>query len=202
MPGILKEAGCEGIPLEVLSCFTGGLEMVFKNLLQPEPTLSRQQYEIQSRILLGYQFVTILGTTRATPSIKQIVVYVPYYIEKAQQDGATIGLPLTISNFSDGLMEAIHKRAKCGNFLFSGGTKGPISSSAYQQQLLTQIFAHELNMTENNSEIYLSRMQTAGTGRGEPEVKKHKVEVTYFDVQKAVYLGFQAKNRFETIFLF
>ena len=125
-PQLLRGAGCEGITLEILSCCANGLGNVYKNLLQPDQDLTREEYEVAARILLGFQFIIIFGTLMVTPSIKQIVVYVSYYLQKAKEDGELVGLPLTLRNFSDGLMESIHKRAKSGNMLFSGGKKGPM----------------------------------------------------------------------------
>lgn len=177
-PILLTEAGCKGIPLEILSCFSKGLGEVFKNLLSPDHIISREDYEIKARILLGFQFVIIFGTSMVTPSVKQIVSYVSYYIQKAKEDGQLVGLPLTIRNYSDGLMETIHKRAKNCNILFSGGKKGPITAHAYQKQVLKQIFINELLTLENNTYIHLAKEHKSGDMDNGPEAKKPKVEVS------------------------
>ena len=62
--------------------------------------------------MLGIQAVQTFGTNAITPSIKQIVSYVPYYIDKAVADGQAMGVPLTLQNFSDGLMEENIKNPK------------------------------------------------------------------------------------------
>ena len=69
-------------------------------------------FGLESRAMLGIQAVQIFGTNAITPSIKQIVSYVPYYIDKAVANGQAMGVPLTLQNFSDGLMEGKHKEPK------------------------------------------------------------------------------------------
>ena len=92
-------------------------------------------FGLESKAMLGIQAVQIFGTNAITPSIKQIVSYVPFYIDKAVADGQAMGVPLTLQNFSDGLMEGKHKEPKVGNKLFSGGKNGPIGTVEYQRQV-------------------------------------------------------------------
>lgn len=76
--------------------------------------------------------------------LKQIVTYVPYYEEKALSDSDIIGLPITLANFNDGIMETAHKQNKKNSLLFSGGWNGPISKHQYQKQVIQQQFANEV----------------------------------------------------------
>lgn len=143
LPDVICEAGFKGVVKDVLVNFAANLTEVYHNLLLPDSTLTQEQYEIKARFLFGYPFTIIFGTKAVTPSIKQIVVYMPYYINKAAEDGKLIGVPISIRNFSDGLMETIHKRAKQGNFVYSGGRGGAIGRQEYQKQVLEQIFYNE-----------------------------------------------------------
>ena len=67
---------------------------------------------------LGFQAVQIFGTANITASIKQIVSYVPFYVDKALADASLIGLPITLANFEDALMETAHKLNKSQSLLF------------------------------------------------------------------------------------
>jgi hypothetical protein len=120
VPGLLATSGFQNFSLQTLVTFCSGLAEVFQNLLQPPTTLSGGDYEILARVLLGFQSVVIFGVKAITPSIKQVVVYTPFYIEKALEDGRNIGLPVTLEHISDATMETAHKRPKEGKFLFSG----------------------------------------------------------------------------------
>ncbi|KXJ19884.1 hypothetical protein AC249_AIPGENE25278 [Exaiptasia diaphana] len=144
MPSILTDSGFSGVVLDVLQDFTSGLTSIYDALLDTPSSLSGKQFECNARIHLGFQFVTIFGTRSVTPSIKQIVVYTSHYIDKAKKDGELAGIPLTFSNFSDGLMETAHKYAKQGTFLYSGGRHGSSSAIEYQKLLLSQMFNNEL----------------------------------------------------------
>ena len=73
-----------------------------------------------------------------------MVVYIPYYIDKAREDGKEIGLPLTLEHISDATMETAHKQPKQGNILFSGGRDGPADVIEYQKGVLTQLFQNEI----------------------------------------------------------
>ncbi|KXJ06653.1 hypothetical protein AC249_AIPGENE8086 [Exaiptasia diaphana] len=144
MPSILEEAGFSGFPLEVLSSFTSGLSSIYHSLLDTPISLTGCQFECLARLHLGFPFVIIFGTSCVTPSIKQIVAYTAYYVDKARSDGNLVGTPLKFSNFSDATMETAHKNAKLGTFLYSGGRHGATSSTEYQKLILSQIFHNEL----------------------------------------------------------
>lgn len=144
MPIILKEAGFNGIILETLCTFSRGLGKVFCNLLRTPQELTGDDYEAQARVYLGFQAVQIFGNTSITASLKQIVSYVPYYVDKALSDATMVGLPITLANFSDGVMETAHKLNKKRSLLFSGGRAGPISKHSYQEQVLRQQFQNEV----------------------------------------------------------
>ena len=79
MPDILRHAGFKGIMLEILVSFCSGLEVVYQNLLQTPHQLTGEEYEVKTRVHLGFQAVQIFGTANITASIKQIVSYVPFY---------------------------------------------------------------------------------------------------------------------------
>lgn len=99
MPEILKAADF------ILCTVCKGLDSVCENLLLTPHELTGDDFEVQARIQLGFQAVEIFGTANITASLKQIVTYVPYYVEKALSDSAIIGLPITLANFNDGIME-------------------------------------------------------------------------------------------------
>ena len=69
---------------------------MYKNLLLTPHKLTGDDYEVQARIQLGFQAVQIFGTGNITASLKQIVTYVTYYVEKALSDSDIIGLPITL----------------------------------------------------------------------------------------------------------
>jgi hypothetical protein len=144
LPELLEEAGFTGVILQVLSSFGAGLGTVFNNLLQTPEGLTGIDYEIDARIKLGFQATVIFGTLSITPSIKQIVAYVPYYVDKAAKDGELVGLPLTLKHFSDSTMETAHSEPKSGQFNFSGGRRGCISKADHEELIITQLFYNEL----------------------------------------------------------
>lgn len=144
IPNVLPLTGFEHFTLNVLTTFASGLTGVFQNLLRPPPNLTGNDYEILARVLLGFQAVIIFGVKAITPSIKQVVVYTPFYINKALADGEEVGLPVTLEHISDATMETAHKRPKEGNFLFSGGRDGPTDVLEYQKCVLTQLFQNEI----------------------------------------------------------
>lgn len=144
MPQILKQGGFGGTVLNILETFCTGLGAVYRNLLQTPTNLTGDRYESLARVHFGFPMVQIFGTLSVTASIKEIVAYIPYYIDKALVDAATVGLPLTLSNFSDATMETAHKTSKQGNFLFSGGREGPIGKYHYQKQVISRQIENEL----------------------------------------------------------
>ena len=144
MPSILSQAGFQGTLLDILTTFCSGLDKVFKGLLQTSQELTGDKYGALARVLLGFQAVQIFGSSCITPSLKQIVTYVPYYIDKALADGKMVGLPITLANFSDATLETAHKHNKRKSLLFSGGRAGPISRCQYQEQVIRQQFQNEV----------------------------------------------------------
>ena len=120
MPCILKETGFKGTLLEILCTFCKGLDKVYTNLLNTPPDLTGDGYEVQARIYLGFQAVQIFDTANPTASLKQIVTYVGYYIDKALSDAQIIDPPMTLGNFKDGIMETAHKHNQKNVLLFSG----------------------------------------------------------------------------------
>lgn len=148
IPRILEEAGFSGIALDVLSCFGAGLESVFNNLLQTPEGLTSESYEVDARVKLGFQSVVIFGTKSITPSLKQIVSYVPFYVDKAVSDGKLVGLPITLKNFTDRTMETAHVEPKSGQFIFSGGRRGAITKNEQEELVITQLFYNELMKVE------------------------------------------------------
>ena len=137
IPGILAMVGFQQFTLDILVTSCSGLTEVYNNLLHPPSTLTGNTYEIVARILLGFQAVVIFGAKAITPSIKQAVVYTPFYIDKALADGKEIGLPITLEHFCYGNMETVNKRPKEGNFCFSGGRDGRVDTIEYQKSVLT-----------------------------------------------------------------
>lgn len=144
MPSILKKSGFKGTVLEILCTFCKGLDRVYRNLLHTPHDLTGDEYEVQARVHLGFQAVQIFGTANITASLKQIVSYVGYYVDKALSDAQIIGLPITLGNFKDAIMETAHKQNKQNSLLFSGGRNGPISKQQYQKQVIQQQFANEV----------------------------------------------------------
>ena len=161
IPTALPTTGFQYFTLNVLSTFASGLTNVFRNLLRPLPTLTGKDYEVLARVLLGFQAVTIFGVKAITPSIKQVVVYTPYYIDKAREDGKEIGLPLTLEHISDATMETAHKQPKQGNILFSGGRDGPADVLEYQKCVLTQLFQNEIyNIWDKGNRVRMKRQKS------------------------------------------
>ena len=140
----VKEAGVTGIHLETLKSFFDGLYTVYYWLLNTPTDLTGYEFEIHARCLLGFQFVQIFGKDSVTPSIKQLVAYTAFYIDKAITDGALCGLKLSLRNFSDSIMETAHKETKGGLLRFSGGKKGKLEEIEYQKLVLAQQMANNL----------------------------------------------------------
>lgn len=179
VPGVLATSGFQNFSLQTLVTFCSGLTEVFQNLLQPPATLSGADYEILARVLLGFQSVVIFGVKAITPSIKQAVVYTPFYMDKALADGCKIGLPITLEHISDATMETAHKRPKEGNFLFSGGRDGQADVIEYQKCVLTQLFQNEIyNIWDKGNQIKKKRSKSAHCEEEEPqEVKRRRILV-------------------------
>ena len=81
--------------------------------------------------------------------MKELVAYTGLYVEKALKDAALSGLPLTLCNFNDSIMETKHKEAKQGNYIYSSGRVGETGKIDYQKRVLTQQFCQEWASVEN-----------------------------------------------------
>lgn len=134
---------------QILVCFCKGLKKLFQWILDTPKELSRGEYDCHARVLLGFQFVLIFGTETVTATIKELVAYTGFYVEKAQRDASLVGLSLSLHNFSDSIMETKHKDAKQGNYIYSGGRTGETGKSDYQKSVLTQQFCHEWASVQN-----------------------------------------------------
>ena len=101
---------------------------------------------------MGFQYVQIFGTSNVTATIKQISVYTGYYIQQAKEDGDTSALPISLQNFSDGIMETAHKVTKSGNLL-CGGRSGPMTSIEHQESILAQQMMNNILKIKTNESI-------------------------------------------------
>ena len=66
--------------------------------------------------------------------MKELVPYTGFYVERALKDAALSGLPLTLRNFNDSIMETKHKEAKQGNHIYSSGRVGETGKIDYQNE--------------------------------------------------------------------
>ena len=94
----------------------------------------------------------IFETASTIASLKQIVAYVPDYVHKALSDAELVGLPITLANFKDGIMETAHKENKKKLLLFSSGA---ISKAQYQKQVIRLRFANEVFQLTSRESIPL-----------------------------------------------
>ena len=100
-------------------------------LIDADPIrFTRDYFEIQSSIMVGFPSVLIFGTKMITVSMKQLVVYEGYYVGKALEDCKYARKGLSRKNITDNILETKHEDAKPGNFLFSGGKAGAIDDTA------------------------------------------------------------------------
>ena len=139
---LLKQSNLSGLRFQILDDFGCGLYQIYLWLLRTPCDITGNEFDIHARCLLGYQFVQIFGTGAVTATIKQISVYTGFYIHKARQDGFLIGQPLSLRNFSDGLMETAHKTTKVGTISYSRGKQGPSTEREYQEGILAQQMAN------------------------------------------------------------
>ena len=146
---LLNNSGFSPLVNKILVCFCTSLKKIFQWILNTPKELTRQEYECQARVLLGFQFILIFGSQTVTATVKELVVYTGFYVEKALKDAALSGLPLTLHNFNDGIMETKHKEAKQGNYIYSGGRLGETGKIEYQKRVLNQQFCHEWASVEN-----------------------------------------------------
>lgn len=146
---LLNNSGFSPLVNKILVCFCTGLKKIFQWILHTPKELTRQEYECQARVLLGFQFILIFGSQTVTATVKELVAYTGFYVEKALKDAALSGLPLTLRNFNDSIMETKHKEAKQGNYIYSSGRVGETGKIDYQKRVLTQQFCHEWASVEN-----------------------------------------------------
>ena len=105
--------------------------------------------------------------------MKELVGYTGFYVEKALKDAALSGLPLTLHNFNDSVMETKHE-AKQGNYIYSGGRVGETGKTEYQKRVLTQQFCHEWASVENREKKRCSYSSDSKVHRKENEdLPKH-----------------------------
>lgn len=123
-------------------------------MLRPMPNMSGQEFACKVRALVGIPAVQIFGRNSITPSLKQMVAYLPHYIDQARVDGEMVGLDLNISNLAvDGLFETGHTSFKYGNYNFSGGSTGAITEIEYQKSLIFQQFKNMFLKTKFQEQI-------------------------------------------------
>ena len=120
----MNSSGFSPLLNKILVCFCTGLKKIFQWILNTPNELTRQEYECQARVLLGFQFILVFGSQTVTATVKELLAYTGFYVEKALKDAALSGLPLTLHNFNDGVMETKHKEAKQGTDIYSGGRVG------------------------------------------------------------------------------
>ena len=146
---LLNNSGFSPWVIEILVCFCNGLTKIFQWILSTPKELTRQEHECQVRILLGFQFVLIFGSGTVTATVKELVAYTGFYVEKALKDATLSGFALSLHNFNDSIMETRHKDAKQGNYVYSGGRTGETGKTDYQKRVLTQQFYDEWASVEN-----------------------------------------------------
>ena len=129
--------------------FLQWIEKNFQWILNTPKELTRQKYECEVRVLLGFQFVLIFGSGTVTATVKELVAYTGFYVEKALKDATLSGLALSMHNFNDSIMETRHKDAKQGNYVYSGGRTSETGKTDYQKRILTQQFCHEWASVDN-----------------------------------------------------
>lgn len=150
---MLVDAGFTGVIGDVLQTFCSGLKNVFPLLMDTPEGLTGKEYERNARVYLGFQFPIIFGYQSLTATLKQVTVYSAFYIDKAIADAKLVGLPVTLRNLTDSIMETKHKECKQGNFIFSGGRAGETGRKDYQRRVLEQQFVNEWLRLENREEV-------------------------------------------------
>ena len=146
---LLNNSGFSPPVIDLLVCFCNGLKKIFQWILNTPKELTRQEYECQVRVLLGFQFVLIFGSGTVTATVKELVAYTGFYVEKALKDATLSGLALSLHNFNDSIMETRHKDVKQGNYVYSDGRTGETGKTDYKKRVLTQQFCHEWASVEN-----------------------------------------------------
>ena len=113
-------------------------------LLNTPVGLTGEEFNLQARILLGFQYIHIFGTKTVTAAIKQIAAYTGFCIEQARQDGKLV-------SFSNRLMETEY--TKFGTMRFSNGRTGPTTEEQYQKLILSQQIMNNIMQMKNRESI-------------------------------------------------
>ena len=165
---LLKESNISGLRFEILNDFGRGLYQLYLWLLKTPTDVTGREFDVHARCLLGFQFVQIFGTDSVTATIKQISVYTGYYVNKAREDGVISGQPLSLRNFSDGLMETAHKSTKLGSISYGRGKKGPSTEKEYQESILAQQMA--------NCALHISSREAISATSSSAKVKRLQIK--------------------------
>jgi len=70
---LLNHSGFSLLVSKILVCFCTGLKKNFQWISSTPKELTRQEYECQARVLLGFQFVLIFGSQTDTATVKELV---------------------------------------------------------------------------------------------------------------------------------
>ena len=110
---LLQDIGLDEITYYILSQYLTNIGAFVDELIDADPIrFTRDYFEIQSRIMVGFPSVLIFGTKMITASMKQQVVYEGYYVGKALEDCKYAGKGLSRKNITDDILETKHKDAK------------------------------------------------------------------------------------------
>ena len=121
---LLKPRNVEGLIHEVLSAFTSHLKPILPEIMEMDSSWSRYNYAIKNRSVLGCRVVFIFTLRKMTATMKQLIAYTDYYVQKALDDAELTALPCSLGNFSDRVLEGLHKSGKQGEYQFSDGRSG------------------------------------------------------------------------------
>ena len=105
---LLKSSNFEGLIHEVLSVFISHLKPILPEIMDMDRSWSRYSYAIKICSVLECGVVFIFGSRKVTATMKQLIAYTDYYVQKALDDAELIGLPCSLGNFSDSVMEGLH----------------------------------------------------------------------------------------------
>ena len=89
---LLNNSGSSPSVIKTLASFCNKLKKIFWWILNTPKELTTQEYECQVRVLLGFQFVLLFGSETVTSTVKELVTYTGFYVEKALKDTTLSGL--------------------------------------------------------------------------------------------------------------
>jgi len=112
------------------------------NLLHTPHDLTGDEYEVQARIHLGFQAVQIFGIANVTTSLKQIVSYFGYDVDKALSDAQITNKPLGILKMASWRL-LTNKTNKTPCYFLEEET-APFQSSSIKNKVIQQQFAKEV----------------------------------------------------------